>query len=576
MWSHISPTTNSLSYRMMLTQAQYGCSPPVALRSVVVEIVHRRLMGGAGVPGVVSDPVLHIPEEIGPGDCEAAVLSGILVHDGSRWVTVSGSLLTVPKEVAAMSQREWREVQPHASARMDHVGGIEPGATFCEEPFDGVRAIREILDSAEWQVFIEGLQEGKVGAKGCLSSLSIRASTPTVMLGQDGRGEAYDAVEGACRPVRGVVATLGLPEMPQTGDTWELGMPEGLEPGPERGRLWRERHLLHWPNELLGIDWLGSSEFLPPARFVIGRTISEAWIARIKPEFEEDQIVISIAWDENVVDPLGCSLVLRTESSGLPLLERRVALTELPGGAEGASEPRNLGWRERTLDVRLTRGSRRTDWGLKLMKGSGDLLDERPVATRVEEIKMALHVNGGEKPSSVVHMGDKRPVPTNPETDAAIKVAGVIEESARQAAGKRRLSTAGELESYLRWRFSCRQGELLLLDPFLLNDKPEDVIGFLRALNRPIRALARSIPPGVSALLAGAPQLAVRVLPNGRSTLHDRIWIVGETGVLVGTSVGTFLADPAGAPRRATTATDLPYADAALWREKFEKWWTAK
>jgi hypothetical protein len=520
--------------------------------------------------------VLYVPEEMGPRDGEAAVLSGVLVRDGSGSLLVSGSLLTVPKDVAAMSQREWREVQPHAKARMDHVGGIEPGATFCEEPFEGVCAVREILGSAEWQTFIDGLQEGKVGAKGCPSSLSISASTPAVLLGQDGKGEAYDAVEGACRPVRGVVATLGVPEMPQTGDTWELEMPAGLEPGPELGRLWHERHLLHWPKELLGIDWAGGSEFPPPARFVIGRTISEAWIVRIKPEFEEEQLIISIAWDEEVVDPLGCSLVLRTASGGPPLWERCVAMTELPGGPESMSEPRNLGWHERTIDVRLNRGSRRTDWGLKLMKGSGELLDERPLATRVEEIKMALHVDGGDEPAPVIHVGDKQAVPTNPDTDAAIKAAWAIERSAREAAGKRRLSTAGELEGYLRWRFSCRQGEALLLDPFLLDDKPEEVIAFLCTLNRPIRALARSIPPGVPRLLAGAPQVDVRTLPNGRSTLHDRIWIVGETGVLVGTSVGTFLADPAGAPRRATTATDLPHADAALWRKKFEEWWTRK
>jgi len=84
--------------------------------------------------------VLHVPEEMGPGDGEAAVLCGVLVQDRSGWVLVSGSLLTVPKDVAAMSQCEWREVQPHAKARMDHVGGIEPGATFCEEPF--VTALR--------------------------------------------------------------------------------------------------------------------------------------------------------------------------------------------------------------------------------------------------------------------------------------------------------------------------------------------------------------------------------------------------------------------------------------------------
>jgi hypothetical protein len=66
---------------------------------------------------------------MGPGGGEAAVLSGVLVRDGSGWLLVSGSLLTVPKDVAAMSQRDWRQVQPHAKAHMDHVGGIEPGAT---------------------------------------------------------------------------------------------------------------------------------------------------------------------------------------------------------------------------------------------------------------------------------------------------------------------------------------------------------------------------------------------------------------------------------------------------------------
>jgi hypothetical protein len=43
--------------------------------------------------------------------------------------------------------------------------------------------------------------------------------------------------------------------------------------------------------------------------------------------------------------------------------------------------------------------------------------------------------------------------------------------------------------------------------------------------------------------------------------------------VLVGASPGDFLSDTAGAPRRATTATDLPFADAAIWRERFEEWW---
>jgi hypothetical protein len=72
------------------------------------------------------------------------------------------------------------------------------------------------------------------------------------------------------------------------------------------------------------------------------------------------------------------------------------------------------------------------------------------------------------------------------------------------------------------------------------------------------------------------PTLEVRSLPNGKGALHDRIWMMGETGVLVGASVGSFLAHPASAPRRATTATDLPSADTAAWRRKFEEWWLRK
>jgi hypothetical protein len=85
------------------------------------------------------------------------------------------------------------------------------------------------------------------------------------------------------------------------------------------------------------------------------------------------------------------------------------------------------------------------------------------------------------------------------------------------------LSTAGELEQYLRWRFSCHAGELLVLDPHLLDDKPEDVVAFLAGLKRPVRVLARSIPPAAQAPLASAPRIDARPLPNGISTLHDRI-----------------------------------------------------
>ncbi|MGN6558313.1 MAG: hypothetical protein ACTHLH_09930, partial [Solirubrobacterales bacterium] len=131
------------------------------------------------------------------------------------------------------------------------------------------------------------------------------------------------------------------------------------------------------------------------------------------------------------------------------------------------------------------------------------------------------------------------------------------------------------LEDYLRWRFSARAGELLLLDPYLLDGKPEvveRVIRFLLHLRRPVRALTAKEPPAGLEVLKSikAPDLQVRGLPNGSATVHDRPWLVGDTGVLTGASLNHFLKEKS----PASTAVDLPFADAAAWREKFEKWWT--
>jgi hypothetical protein len=123
-------------------------------------------------------------------------------------------------------------------------------------------------------------QRLRCAGSGCSSGdLATVDSMPPVLLGQDGVGPAYDVVAGAMRPVLGIVATLEARELPETGSTWQLQMPENLKPGPERGRLWQERHLLHWPKELLGIDWPGDAEIAAPARLVIGRPVSyrPAW-----------------------------------------------------------------------------------------------------------------------------------------------------------------------------------------------------------------------------------------------------------------------------------------------------------
>jgi hypothetical protein len=518
--------------------------------------------------------VLHVPDELAPDAGEAAVLSMVIVRDGASWALVSGSLLTVPADVAGMSWQRWRERQPHAHALMEHEGRLDLGPIFCAEPFAGVRAVRAIIDPEGWRPLVESVGTGRIDVSSCPCTVAIAESTSTVLLGQNGKGAEYDVVAGARRPVLGVVATLEERELPETSATWELTMPPNLERGLDLARMSAERRLLHWPKGLLGINWLGSSDFAPPARLVIGRTQSTAWIVRVEPDFDNEAIIISLAWNANEIDPLGCSLLLRVESGGLPLLVRDQRISDLPELSEavGHPEPREVSWRERTLDVRLPRGARRTDWGLTLLTSDGTLLDERPVATRVEQVKMAMHVNVEAEPSSVVDIGDKKPQPSDTERDAAIRATLAVEAEAREAAAGRRLSTVGALERYLRWRFSCRAGELLVLDPYLFDDKPQEVVAFLTGLKRPIRALARSLHKAVQPL-SSAPSIDARVLPNGMSTLHDRIWIVGETGILVGASVGSFLADPAGAPRRATTATDLPLADTKLWREHFQEWW---
>jgi hypothetical protein len=521
--------------------------------------------------------MLHVPDELAPADGEAAVLSMLVVREDASWVLVAGSLLTVPIDVAFMSWKRWGELQPEVSSQ-DHGGGLDLGPTFCAEPFDGVRAVRAIIGGAEWRQMVDGLAVGKIRASSCYCDAVITGSSSTGLLGRDGSTGAHWVVDGAQRPVLGIVATLQAPEMPPTDAIWQLAAPPYLTRGPDLGAMFTHRHLVHWADALLGIDWPAGGEVVPPTQFVIGRIQSRAWIVRVKPDYDAEQIVVSIAWDEDLVDPLGCALLTRAERDGLPLLVRHQPISDLPSGPKTATvstEPWEMSWRQRMLDVAVPRGPRRTEWGVVLLGPSGELLDERPVVRRAEQINLTLHVEGSSSPASVSTMGDRRPPPSDPERDEAVQAATQAEHEARRAAAHRRISTVGELEAYLRWRFSCRAGELLLLDPGLFSqkDREEEVVRFLAGFNRPVRTLVRGVHQAARQALSAAPGITAKALPGGGKALHDRIWIVGETAVLVGASPGDFLSDPAGAPRRATTATDLPFADAAIWRERFEEWW---
>jgi hypothetical protein len=516
--------------------------------------------------------MLHVPDELAPADGEAAVLSMLAVRQGTSWVLIAGSLLTVPIDVAFMSWKRWGELQPEARRHASD-SQLDIGPIFCAEPFERVRIVRAIIAGAEWRQWVEKFASGDASAPSCRCDAVIAGSTSTVLLGRDGSTEAHLVVDAAKRPTLGVVFTLDAPEMPPTQATWELAAPTYMTPGPDLGAMFPHRHLVHWAGELLGIDWPPGAKIAPPARFVIGRTQSRAWIARVKPDYDAEQLVVSIGWDEQLIDPLGCSLLTRAERDGTPLLVRHQSISDFPGTTPASPEPRDMSWHQRTLDITLPRGPRNADWGILLLGPDGELLDELPVVPRVERINLSLQIIGSSAPPSVSTVGEQKPPPSDPERDEAVRAAIEAEAGARSAAAHRRISTAGQLEDYLRWRFACRAGELLLLDPYLLDDKPEQVLTFLGGLNRPIRALTRTISPETQERLSATPQIDARPLPNGKGTLHDRIWIVGETGILVGASVGSFLADPAGAPRRATTATDLPFADAAIWKERFEEWW---
>jgi hypothetical protein len=104
------------------------------------------------------------------------------------------------------------------------------------------------------------------------------------------------------------------------------------------------------------------------------------------------------------------------------------------------------------------------------------------------------------------------------------------EATARHSAAHRRISTAGQLEEYLRWRFSCRAGELLLLDSGLFSQhyREEEVVAFLQSFSRPVRALVRGKPRAAAqTALLSAPGITVKGLPGGGKILHDRVWIVG-------------------------------------------------
>ncbi len=212
---------------------------------------------------------------------------------------------------------------------------------------------------------------------------------------------------------------------------------------------------------------------------------------------------------------------------------------------------------------------------MSLLAPDGALLDEREVARRVEQVGFELKLMGESGPGIKSVIGDRKEAPSEAERAREAAAARQIEADARAAAAHRRLAKTDELEHYLRWRFSARAGELLIIDRYLFDggeETVERVLTFLAALRRKIRALVTKVDPSAPALLANTPWISVKKAPKG--SFHDRLWIVGETGLSVGASLNLILREAAEGSISATTAVDLPFADVAAWRSEFESWWS--
>jgi hypothetical protein len=519
---------------------------------------------------------MRIPRSLVPADSQVAVLSLLAVSEEDRKVVRAGSLLTLPAQVRGMSWKGWRESQPLTRGPRISRNDPDLDPSFCEEPFAGVHIHRSVFDQDEWMAAVDGLESGTLEVDGVAYEVDVGEWTGCKLFSQDGGSDAHHVLKEARRPIWGVSATGDGPAMPHVEGLWlKANFPP--RPAGERTReeLRAGETFANWPIHLLGLWWPGTDDTDAPNSFVVGVAMNDAWIADVVPDNDEGFLRIAIGWDANTTDPLSCSLLVRSELDGASLLVRNWRISDLPG--EGAttddgSEARDLSWNQRTLDVLVPRGPRRTSWGVALMGPDGQLMDELPVARRVESIEFSIGIVGEEGAGVTGVVGDRRAAPTQAEIDAAVAAAKELEVETAARASRRRFSTAGELAGYMKWRFSVQSGDLLILDPYLLDGDEDDVrrvLDFLLGLRRSIRALTAKAPAHGVNMFASASAIDVRGLPNGTATLHDRCWLVGNTGVLTGASLNHFLREESAA----TTAVDLPFADSSIWREKFEEWW---
>jgi hypothetical protein len=350
----------------------------------------------SNIPPLVM-PIKQPRPDLRPQGKEAAVLSMLAVVHGEDRIAIAGSLLTLPTPVAELSWPQWAQLQPRTREHQGTRDTPDLGASFSEEPFPGLLIVRALIEAEEWSTRVEEIEAGSLMAAGSRYQFDFEKFSATRLFTQDGLSDAHKVVLGAKRPILGIAAKLRAPELPHSEEFWVRNGSGKPMMEQTREELQGKETFFNWPRDLLGINWLGKSELEHPCSFVIGKAQSGIWIADMVPDYENEQIKIVLAWDAEQVDPLACSVLVRAERDGAPLLARHWKISDLPGEGEQISadkEARNLSWKKRTIDIRIPRGPRRTDFGASLFAPDGWLADERPVVQRIEQIEMEFGIMG--------------------------------------------------------------------------------------------------------------------------------------------------------------------------------------
>lgn len=527
--------------------------------------------------------MVSIPQRLRPAGDEGAVLSAIAAETEGRWHLLSASLLTVPADTAAASWPRWRRTRSVPAFDRQDGMALDPGPRFTIAPLNRIRAIRAPIRTNEWDSVVDSLASGHIDLQLTRYIAEVGRTGPTVYIATEGSHPAHRVVEGLERPVEAVVAPLreidGLPRDQST--SWEIPEPRRRHDSHLSRALLPSRRRDFWSRDLLGITWFPSVSAPPPC-LVIGRLQDTAWITDMRPG-DDSTLRVSLGWNPDAVDLLGCSVTVEHAVDGLPLPRLEMALSDLPVEELPAVELRARPSTERVLTTRLAKGARRTDFGISLRGPDGNMLDERPVALRVETVSLTVSVMGDPTDRGTTStVGDTDPAPTMAALESAIREAEAANAEVRRSTAQRRMSSAAAFRNHLRWRLSCRNGELLILDPWIAADRArlggiDAVLSFLASLNRPVRALGQ--PPGVQGKKPARPlpplptNVAVRWLPAGVG-LHDRFWCFGETALHVGSSLNAF-AGPAGRNNTGlSTVAEMTSGGAADVRARFEAWWS--